>query len=792
MKNTTTKYGVLGYKWLFRLVIAIIFSCSFQSIKAQCTAPIATASPASQTICSGSAPSIVLQSDIVGTTFALTVVETAVSGALGGNYSIIQDTLNTTGVVTGTAVYTIYPTANGCSGASITVSITVNPAPIATATPPAQTFCSGGTTSIALSSNVTSATFSWTVVQTNVTGATVGTGNSIAQTLNVPGTTSGTAVYSITPTTSSCAGTPISVTVTVNPLDDASFTYSSATYCQTGNNPSPNLTGLSGGTYSATPAGLIINPSTGVISLVTSALGTYTVTYATNGTCPNTSSVTITITNAPSANFSYFYSAYCLDASNPSPVFGSGASAGTFSCTPLGMVIANVNTGEIGMSGSTPGIYTVTNTIPANGGCAATIATTTITLLTLDNASFIYSSPIYCQTETNPTPTITGVSGGFFSSIQTGLSIDSLTGTINISTSALGTFTVSYTTNSTCPNSSFLNITITNAVWPGDADNDSLVNNNDLLTVGLFYGQTGLARASVSNVWQAHSSANWGILESNGADIKNADCNGDGTIDANDTLAINLNFSLTHLLPTINNYNNERLTAPDIYLSVVGISYNAGDWVEAALWLGSSTSPLNNLYGIAFNINYTSSLVQSGTENIVYTDSWLGTPGTDVIKISKADAFANVAYGAETRIDHSNANGFGKIADFKFQVNTSLNSAADINLSISNYLAVDNTGATIVLNPLPTLIYVVGIDEQNINSEITIAPNPFNYQTIISFNEEQKHSTLKITDILGKEVRSINFSGKQLIIEKGEMQPGIYFVKIFDGKKIYDKKIVVQ
>lgn len=86
----------------------------------------------------------------------------------------------------------------------------------------------------------------------------------------------------------------------------------------------------------------------------------------------------------------------------------------------------------------------------------------------------------------------------------------------------------------------------------------------------------------------------------------------------------------------------------------------------------------------------------------------------------------------------------------------------------------------------------VGIDEQNNNSEINIAPNPFNNQTIISFNEEQKHSALKITDVLGKEVRSINFSGKQLIIEKGEMQPGIYFVKIFDGKKIYDKKIVVQ
>jgi len=792
MKSTSTKYRIRGCKWLFGLIFVVFFLCDFQKLKAQCTAPIATGTPSAQTICSGNVDAIALSSDITPATFSWTVVQTNVTGATAGTGNAIAHSLIVSGTTSGTAVYTITPVAGGCTGSPITVTVSVISLPIATATPTSQTICSGETTSIALSSNITPATFSWTVVQTNVTGATVGTGNAIAQTLNVPGTISGTAVYSITPTTGSCAGSPISVTVTVNPLDDASFTYSSATYCQTGANPSPNLTGLTGGTYSSSPAGLTINASTGLISLATSVLGTYTVTYATNGTCPNTSSVNITITNAPSANFSYSYSAYCQDASNPSPVFGSGASAGIFSSTPLGIAIANVNTGEIGIPLSIAGTYTITNTIPANGGCAASIATTTVIIIALGDASFVYSSPIYCQTETNPTPTITGVSGGFFSSIQTGLSIDSLTGTINISTSALGTFTVSYTTNSTCPNTSYLNITITNAVWPGDANHDSLVNNNDLLTVGLFYGQTGLARANISNVWQAHSSANWGILESNGADIKNADCNGDGTIDANDTLAINLNFSLTHLLPTINNYNNERLTAPEFYLSVVGISYNAGDWVEAALWLGSSTNPVNNLYGIAFNINYNSSLVQSGTENIVYTDSWLGTPGTDVIKIFKADAFANVAYGAETRIDHTNANGFGKIADFKFQVNTSLNSAADINLSISNYLAVDNTGATIVLNPQPTLIYVVGIDEQNNNSEITIAPNPFNNQTIISFDEEQKHGTLKITDVLGKEVRSINFSGKQLIIEKGEMQTGIYFVKIYDGKKIYDKKIVVQ
>lgn len=330
-----------------------------------------------------------------------------------------------------------------------------------------------------------------------------------------------------------------------------------------------------------------------------------------------------------------------------------------------------------------------------------------------------------------------------------------------------------------------------NDVWPGDVDNNSLVNNNDLLPIGLHYGQTGVQRNTISNLWQADTVSNWGISETNGADIKHIDCNGDGIIDFNDTLAINLNFSSTHAIMTY--ANEERLNSPDIYLSVIGSSYNAGDWVDASLWLGSSTNPVNNLYGIAFNINYTSSFVQSGTENIVYTDSWLGTPGTNVIKFSKSDALSNVAYGAETRINHTNANGFGKIADFKFQVNTFLNSVADINLLISDYIAVDNTGTTVVFNKQPTLIYVVGIDEQNNNSEISIAPNPFTSQTTIFFNVSQKHTTIKIMDVVGKDIKTINFSGNQLTLEKEEMQTGIYFIQITDeNKNTINRKIVIK
>ena len=48
-------------------------------------------------------------------------------------------------------------------------------------------------------------------------------------------------------------------------------------------------------------------------------------------------------------------------------------------------------------------------------------------------------------------------------------------------------------------------------------------------------------------------------------------------------------------------------------------------------------------------------------------------------------------------------------------------------------------------------------------------------------------------DVIGKEIKTINFSGKQLIIEKGQMNPGIYFIQITDeNKNTTTKKLIIN
>jgi hypothetical protein len=54
--------------------------------------------------------------------------------------------------------------------------------------------------------------------------------------------------------------------------------------------------------------------------------------------------------------------------------------AGTFSST-AGLVFVSTATGQVNLSASTPGTYTVTNTIAAAGGCGIVTATSPITVV---------------------------------------------------------------------------------------------------------------------------------------------------------------------------------------------------------------------------------------------------------------------------------------------------------------------------------------------------------------------------------------------------------------------------
>jgi len=334
--------------------------------------PVATATPAVQTICSGAATGINLSADVTGSTFSWTVVQNGVSGASAGSGNQIAQLLNTTGTAQGTAVYTITPSANGCDGTPVTVTITVNPLPVATVTPGAQSICSGGSTSLSLNADQPVTTFTWTVAAPGVTGATAGSGNSITQTLSVATPTAATATYTIVPTAAACPGAPVQAVVTVNPLPNAIATPSAETICSgntTGIALSADVTGTTytwtvtqSGVSGATPASGNAITQNLTATTTTTGTATYTITPSANS-CPGASITAIaTVKPAPHATVTPNGEAIC-SGETTSLALGSDLAGTTFSWT----VTAN---GATGATAGTGNSIAQTLTAGAGGGMA--------------------------------------------------------------------------------------------------------------------------------------------------------------------------------------------------------------------------------------------------------------------------------------------------------------------------------------------------------------------------------------------------------------------------------------
>jgi len=300
LTNTGTTNGVVRYT-----VTPSAGGCAGTAFTVDVTVkpkPVATSTPSSASICSGTAPGLALTSNVAGSSFSWTVLQG--SGISGGSDcpsscgTSIAQTLTNSGTTAGTATYTITPSANGCAGNSITAIVTVKPIPSGSASP--QTICGGATTSVTLNSTVSGSSFTWTAAQlsgatvTGFTNCSSSCGTTIAQTLTNNGSTAGVVRYTVIPTANNCSGSSFTVDVTVNPKPVTTATPSSQSICS-GNAVTTIVlgtsNGLTGTTYSwtrnntASVTGIAASGTTDISgSLTNTTASPVTVTFTINST----------------------------------------------------------------------------------------------------------------------------------------------------------------------------------------------------------------------------------------------------------------------------------------------------------------------------------------------------------------------------------------------------------------------------------------------------------------------------------------------------------------------------
>ena len=270
--------------------------------------PAVSFSPTNQTICSGDTSVLVnLSSTTSGATFAWTAVQpTGITGVTtsGTNTIPAQTLVNATNApitITYAAVASTND-ASACAGITYNYTITVNPRPAIENQ--AFVICSEQGFTVAPVDGVPNAntivpvgtTYTWTIsTNTNITGASAGTGNQISQVLTNTSTTIQTIIYTVTPTAGTCIGNPFTITVEVYPKPNVIFDLANQTIC---NNTATSLVTLSSSLPGALTYAWTANIPIGISGAIASGTNTIPVQ-----TLVNSTNIPLTITYTAAATF---------------------------------------------------------------------------------------------------------------------------------------------------------------------------------------------------------------------------------------------------------------------------------------------------------------------------------------------------------------------------------------------------------------------------------------------------------------------------------------------------------
>lgn len=318
---------------------------------------------------------------------------TGVAGGDGVNYFYSLDDVNyqvsNTFSNLPAGSYTGYIASN-FDACKTPIAFTINAStPLTGTATPTAVICPGGSTTLTATGG---GTYQW------FDGATM-LGTGATQVVN-PGTTN---QYSVQITNGGCTDLQYS-NVTVDPLDDASFSVTD--FCDGAPNNATGYTG--GGTFSLTvnPNGASINASTGEITGEAPG-NTYTIQYAVNNNCANSSTQNVTV--SLSDNPAFTTADYCAGGTNTVNV--TGTTGGTFTYDGTDASTINPSTGVItgGVTGTT---YNITYTTPA-GACQAVSSPTAVTVNTVPTVSSVGNQSI-CSGNNFTAINFTGTGGGIY------------------------------------------------------------------------------------------------------------------------------------------------------------------------------------------------------------------------------------------------------------------------------------------------------------------------------------------------------------------------------------------
>ncbi len=361
-------------------------------------------------------------------------------------------------------------------------------------------------------------------------------------------------------------------------------------------------------------------------------------------------------------------------------------------------------------------------------------------------------------------------------------------------------------------------------VLPGDINNDSVVNQYDVLFLGAAYEWMGPSRPNASIVWSFQEASSWSHVQMNGANGVHTDADGNGICDLNDAAVIQQNYGLSEsdvmgienldvgdplfvIEPVYDSNNNEEAVIDnENSVNVITVDLH----IKGAN--GTNLSDLS-LYGIAGSIEL-SSLVENTSKEIVsvemigFSNSCLGGGDSNIDNL----------YGNTFFVESTNKIGFAIVRLDKQNVSCDNNDIiAKLHVVIDDNLAIADQQEDlwqIAVTEGASITYNAGIDDLGSNfttlaieqevvevnlpkvpedissytedippiNPIKMGPNPAHTTVTLNTGDLFKGETfVQISNTIGQILYQDSFFESQFSIDVASFRNGIYHLQIGDG-----------
>ncbi len=287
-------------------------------------------------------------------------------------------------------------------------------------------------------------------------------------------------------------------------------------------------------------------------------------------------------------------------------------------------------------------------------------------------------------------------------------------------------------------------------VWPGDTDNNGIVDevDMDMIALHLFHGAStkkmrSFKRENASTLWHAQRVLAW-----DSAEVTYADCDGDANITAYDMLVIPLNFAEQH---GIKKNNNGKVQS-----NFVNYKYEkSADSYEIPVFI----SPNDEFIASYFRFKWSGEdfkILGFEKSNYFDSDEFLYAD----IDNDKKEAYVLVGnYGRKSEIKSGNL--FKVVVDKRIDIINSYIKEAVAVTPYRDFIHLD-------FNAISDVNY-------KINTEDYVSFYENNWEYYIEFSKNLS-GELSIFNLLGTEVFTEKFSGNFLSFNKSQLNRGFYLI----------------